>query len=995
MEDRCRCDKAYVHGRCEGDVASRSMDYTEEYARRAAEAITMELNHVDVGQECKGITSLPEGFGEGGTCECHQGFFGPRARCGWCLPGELKIFDQASGIQGNPKHEAPQAEELEPENPTEDSFSAQEVITAEEKAKGLMAQQDFSEAACLDLISTMPVRTHVTRAGKLGSEKHQYHLFGSYAYGAQYGVSSRTKQLTQCTKYLNKFVKTRVPEHRRWTSMVLSVNNSMPLHRDVNNEANQPNMVLGLGDYKGGGLWVQETVQAREMGLETGTQQSLSKRTTPQGEEIWGRTHETQNKVVTFPPKAWHDTESWSGERVVLSVYTSRGQEHLGQETLEVLRRTGFPIPPRPRRADLGVLAAEGGEREKKKEEERIKRQLYLLHAATGHCSRQHLITALRRRNARPEVLRLAAEFRCSICEERQKVQPRHLASLEPLPPKFQTVSADVGHWMHPETKEQYQFLVIIDEGSRFRIARIVSQGPKQQPSGATCVQYLREGWAQVFGNPRTLRLDPAGSFRSQAVRDYCDRHQVFLDLLPGEAHWKVGVCEQAVQGLKTVMDKLCRAEGTLEAEEALATAVRVFNQRDLIRGFSPAQHVLGQAPDETGRIDVAVPTLPPELLVENPGTEFSRAVARRTEAEKAHAEWNARQRLVRAANSRGRRILDYYPGELVFFWRQQDSSKNRQGPNSKRGHFMGPARVLATETKRNPDGSLQPGSAVWCVRGRQLVKCCVEQLRRASPREELVETLSQEDRTPWTFTRVSEQIGGNQYEDVSGDNPHLEEWLRAQEPEEEQPRRQRITFKRPAPPELPMDSEEEMIPDRSEAEGPTTRATSSRSRRRPHPYGAYLRETGEQWWDQVPETAWYCSEQAYWSDSQAGVQVEVDLPQTSSGWNKALQNFEGYLVGAMRRRAVEVREKHLSAEEKLAFQGAKAVEVKNFVAARAFEALPEHLRPSRSQAIGMRWIHTWKQKEDGSMKAKARAVLLGYQDPSYETSPNHRPRHV
>ena len=875
---------------------------------------------------------------------------------------------------------------MEPESDIEESYSAQEVIAAEEKAKKLITQQDYSEAACLDLIRTMPVRAHVTRAGKLGSEKHQYHLFGAYAHGAQYGVSNRTKQLTQCARYLNMFVKQKVPGHRRWTSLVLSMNNSMPLHRDVNNEANQPNMVVGLGDYTGGGLWVQETVQAQEMGIEQQSPQPLTPRTTPQGEVIWGRMCETRNQVVTFPPKAWHETESWSGERVVLSAYTSRGQEHLGQDALEVLRRTGFPMPPRPRRASLGVFAAESREREKKKEEERIKRQLYLLHAATGHCSKQHLLTALRRRNAKPEVLKLAAEFRCSICEERQKVQPRHLASLEPLPPKFQTVSADVGHWMHPETKEQHQFLVIIDEGSRFRIARMLSKGPKQQPSGATCVQYLREGWAQVFGNPRTLRLDPAGSFRSQAIRDYCDRHQVFLDLVPGEAHWKVGVCEQAVQGLKSVMDKLCRAESTLEAEEALATAVRVFNQRDLIRGFSPSQHVLGQAPDETGRVDVAIPAVPPELLVENPGTEFSQAVARRTEAEKAHAEWNARQRLVRAANSRGRRVLDYHPGELVYFWRQQDSSKNRQGPNSKRGQFMGPARILATETKRNPDGSLQPGSSVWCVRGRQLVKCCVEQLRRASPREELIEALSQEDRTPWTFTRVSEQIGGDQYEDVSRDSPQLDEWLRAQEPEDEQqPRRQRISFKRPAPPPNPMDSEEELVPDRATERGPATRAISSRPARRPHPYGSFAKEAGEQWWDKVPEEAWYCSEQAYWSASTAGVQVEVDLPHTTSGWNKALQNFEGYLVGAMRRRAVEVREKQLSEEEKLAFQGAKAVEVKNFVAARAFEVLPEHLRPSRSQAIGMRWILTWKQKEDGTMKAKARAVLLGYQDPSYE----------
>ena len=34
---------------------------------------------------------------------------------------------------------------------------------------------------------------------------------------------------------------------------------------------------------------------------------------------------------------------------------------------------------------------------------------------------------------------------------------------------------------------------------------------------------------------------------------------------------------------------------------------------------------------------------------------------------------------------------------------------------------------------------------------------------------------------------------------------------------------------------------------------------------------------------------------------------------------------------------------------------------------------------------MGMRWILTWKHREDGTRKAEARAVLLGYQDPAYK----------
>ena len=62
----------------------------------------------------------------------------------------------------------------------------------------------------------------------------------------------------------------------------------------------------------------------------------------------------------------------------------------------------------------------------------------------------------------------------------------------------------------------------------------------------------------------------------------------------------------------------------------------------------------------------------------------------------------------------------------------------------------MGPARILATEKHREVDGGLTPGSSVWLVRGRNLLKCCPEQLRRASEREELVEALSTpENATP------------------------------------------------------------------------------------------------------------------------------------------------------------------------------------------------------------------------------------------------------
>ena len=56
------------------------------------------------------------------------------------------------------------------------------------------------------------------------------------------------------------------------------------------------------------------------------------------------------------------------------------------------------------------------------------------------------------------------------------------------------------------------------------------------------CNQYrmLRD-----FGLPRTLRLDPAGAFRGQAVVDFCDREGIYLDHAPADAHWQIGVCDK------------------------------------------------------------------------------------------------------------------------------------------------------------------------------------------------------------------------------------------------------------------------------------------------------------------------------------------------------------------------------------------------------------------------------------------------------------------
>ena len=84
-------------------------------------------------------------------------------------------------------------------------------------------------------------------------------------------------------------------------------------------------------------------------------------------------------------------------------------------------------------------------------------------------------------------------------------------------------------------------------------------------------------------------------------MEQFCDQHDIYLEVIAGEAHWQLGVREQAIGGTKAIKTKLVDGDPELPPEQALCEALRTCNHREVFRVFSPVQHVLGRAPDETG----------------------------------------------------------------------------------------------------------------------------------------------------------------------------------------------------------------------------------------------------------------------------------------------------------------------------------------------------------------------------------------------------------
>ena len=223
----------------------------------------------------------------------------------------------------------------------------------------------------------------------------------------------------------------------------------------------------------------------------------------------------------------------------------------------------------------------------------------------------------------------------------------------------------------------------------------------------------------------------------------------------------------------------------------------------------------------------------------------------------------------------------------------------------------------------------------------------------------------------PWTLTELTAPLDRETFDDVFQEVPTIQE-KDEQGEEPSFPLRLRRREKGPSgggiPGSLPAAGQQAASSSRPEQQR-EPRRERSRS-----PLGNDSRE----------EMALYA--ESFWSNEDSYVVVEVALPESRHGWMNATKNFENYLVNNLKRKNIEVHERRMDSETRAKFQGAKGAEM------RTLQALPAHLQPPKEMAMRMRWILTWKSDNGGGAVPKARAVILGYQDPYYEHRVTYAP---
>ena len=147
-----------------------------------------------------------------------------------------------------------------------------------------------------------------------------------------YGLTHATFQYQGILCRLNAWLTMLFPLGT-WSSICISHNEVLKIHRDTSNEPGTLNYTVTLGDFQGGGLLLESTTGAKETYVDALQKQLLFS------------VVNTKEAPLAFDGNLWHGTEPFTGNRWVITAYTCKLLATLKQEDLSALLNWGFPLP--------------------------------------------------------------------------------------------------------------------------------------------------------------------------------------------------------------------------------------------------------------------------------------------------------------------------------------------------------------------------------------------------------------------------------------------------------------------------------------------------------------------------------------------------------------------------------------------------------------------------------------------------------------------------
>ena len=527
--------------------------------------------------------------------------------------------------------------------------------------------------------------------------------------------------------------------------------------------------------------------------------------------------------------------------------------------------------------------------------------------------------------------------------------------------------------------------MTLMDQATRYVCIRMMSD-----EQSATLVKGIERGWIKHFGSPKYLRIDEGKGFAATYLRDWCSERGIMLEIAPAESHNWLGSVERKHQVVRKSLELYMDERGSRShkmLKEATIYCPGQINSLSYTKGFTPAQWVLGKAPYDV--LSLTADIFNPGMSMSNETPNFEEVQQKRLAAQMAFLKADSDARLRRAMNQNYRQNShDVVVGQKCFYWRVQGTGKLQKNK------WRGPARCVAEEC--DDDGKKL---ILWLCRGTSLLRCSSQQVRPAVedigkeiPIDKAAALKDLKDlraRSTTQFRDVLELGAGEVVLEDLMDDDEMGEY----EPSEGAPEAEASTLEgagalafqmyREVVPETPYhhSDDEPLEPGNEVIAEPDAEADTERKRVQhadagtpgTSPMGKRARTVAN---IPVPEVM----------DNELLIEdafmIEIKDANMPKDWVLIEGQFELDEVFLAQLRGGEVNEKNMTVEEREQMVQAKVKELSSYFSNQVWDFV-EMSRVKPERVVTARWVLTWKKDEEtGNVKAKARLVLKGFQDP-------------
>jgi len=625
---------------------------------------------------------------------------------------------------------------------------------------------------------------------------------------------------------------------------------------------------------------------------------------------------------------------------------------------------------------------------------------LLKLHRNLGHPGSIKLREFCKQLNCPDRITKAVSDLRCSTCQEvRGPVISRPSAIHEPC--DFgDIVSMDGVVWTNSKG-DQFFFYHFLDQSTLFQTAVVAPAHTTEHACKA-----LLTGWFNWAGPPGLLCVDSGTELNSEEFSQFLQRHSVRCRTCAAEAHWQNARTERHGGILQLMLNKMDHENPISSYDQlsvALSHATSTKNQWSKYKGYPPEVLVFGKGIRVPGSVtsDPTIAAHARALSNMPDGLRFRQDLATREAARRAFAEVDNDQTLRRAIVQRSRPNRGMYEkGEWVMIWKKKGEAD---------GGWIGPMQVIIQENQ----------NVIWVTRHHKLFRVPPEYVRSLSAMEEFQHaSLKESPNTPGDQS-IRPSHGGVQYHDLIPSAQDTATRVPAEMPGSRNQQSEAMPMSRTddsneAPPSItsPVPSHPLEQPDNEpEVQSiPSHDNTNNNSLTLPDinaPVEVPVPESSEEddglYVDEIP---------CYGLQEDQAFRFEVAINQRDiDHWREETRPEEmSFLVSAAKKQRSEVKISHLSPQERKLFEEAKAKEIESWLSTETVCKILRNKVP-RENVMRCRWILTWKDADpsevshDGQrphqqlphvqaprLKAKARLVVLGFEDPMVDQIPRDSP---